>query len=914
MTEDTLNNKLWTITPYGGINAIDLITGNIIYTYSFKKNDENFINHWLKCIQPIDTMLWVGTFDGLAVFNIISQKKEWVSPLPFQKKGGHNFNIDLIHKDDDQNIWVFVANYGLAVYSGKTRQLLGSMSLNEMHLKESNEIKQFNSVNTINNRSLIVGTNEGITEIRFTSEYKLSITKDNSKYSSYFKNGGIYYSKMDDDSSLWISSAIGTFKFPAKEQGYTRLIINTQEKGENYLENVNCLFIDKQKNIWIGTPDGILIISNKSVFTFYNRDKQSNLQLSRLYALYANNDSIVYACDQNGLFEINTFQNRFRLINDQKEYYCIEKNKDNNFLISNNNGFQVYTPGSKIHSVDKIYPELTLLKDELINTILQLNDSITLLGSEKVGGFYMWNRISKKITMPLQNAQLSGDKYLLNTIYKLDNNSALILSDNALLSYNNLSSSVKEIELLNPFTNTPLNVLMDICKTKDHYWIAAYGTGIVKLTTDFKIEKIYTETDGLSNSGLYKIFQIKGEKIIATSNNGLMVLNIPDNKIRTYYQQDGLHSSIFEEGCGEYVNDKIYVGGIGGFTIIRPDELVSNKWTPRLYFGNISIKTSTGLTDTSNLNLKAITIPSNVSQTTIFFSTINFSNPEGTIVKYKLKEQGDDWIDLGKNYSFSLVGLSPGKYHLQAQAFNEDGGPSEIKTLTLIFMPQWYQTWWFKVVLLLAIVAAIYGLYRSRINQLRKEEKIRNQVAGDLHDELGSTLNSVKIFTNLALMEKENRSHLEKIKEATQSAISGVKDIIWVLDDKRDTLDHLLGRINQFARPICEAAGISYKQQSGGNENYKLGKEEKRNLYMIIKESINNSIKYADCSVIELLIKNNGGKLNISISDNGKGFDREKIASGYGLRNIIHRSTEIEYHAEINSSPGNGTLIYLEKK
>jgi len=215
---------------------------------------------------------------------------------------------------------------------------------------------------------------------------------------------------------------------------------------------------------------------------------------------------------------------------------------------------------------------------------------------------------------------------------------------------------------------------------------------------------------------------------------------------------------------------------------------------------------------------------------------------------------------------------------------------------------------------LLAIAAIFYGLYKFRINHLKKEEKIRVQVASDLHDELGSTLNSVKVFTNLALMEKENKSHLEKIKEATQSAISGVKDIIWVLDDKRDTLDHLLGRINQFARPICEAAGISYKQQSGGNENYKLGKEEKRNLYMIIKESINNSIKYADCSVIEVLIKNNGGKLNISISDNGKGFDKDKIASGYGLRNIMHRSKELEYHAEINSSPGNGTLIYLEKK
>jgi len=164
------------------------------------------------------------------------------------------------------------------------------------------------------------------------------------------------------------------------------------------------------------------------------------------------------------------------------------------------------------------------------------------------------------------------------------------------------------------------------------------------------------------------------------------------------------------------------------------------------------------------------------------------------------------------------------------------------------------------------------------------------------------------------MMEKNNSSHLEKIKEAAQYAIAGVKDIIWVLDDKRDTLDHLLTRISQFAKPLCEAAGVSYNQQLGGNENYKLGKEEKRNLYMIIKESINNSIKYSKCSVIEVLIKNKGGKLNVTISDNGKGFDILKTSSGYGLKNFSHRAGEIGYRVEINSTAENGTLIYLEKK
>jgi signal transduction histidine kinase len=82
---------------------------------------------------------------------------------------------------------------------------------------------------------------------------------------------------------------------------------------------------------------------------------------------------------------------------------------------------------------------------------------------------------------------------------------------------------------------------------------------------------------------------------------------------------------------------------------------------------------------------------------------------------------------------------------------------------------------------------------------------------------------------------------------------------------------------------------------------------------MIIKESINNSVKYADSAMIQLVIKNIRGKLSISIIDDGKGFDKEKITSGYGLKNIIHRSKEIDYHVSINSTAGNGAVILLEK-
>ena len=197
---------------------------------------------------------------------------------------------------------------------------------------------------------------------------------------------------------------------------------------------------------------------------------------------------------------------------------------------------------------------------------------------------------------------------------------------------------------------------------------------------------------------------------------------------------------------------------------------------------------------------------------------------------------------------------------------------------------------------------------------MKKEEKIRNQLASDLHDDLGSTLNSVKVYSDLAMMEKENPNHLLKIKEGTKDAIAGVRDLIWVLDDKRDTIQDLFSRISQFAAPLCEANHIEFIQKIDDSlYHHELGKEEKRNIYMILKESVNNSIKYAGCQTIELKVSAEGKKLHFSIRDDGKGFDKEKTKEGNGLKNIANRAKEISYKSSITSSAGNGTTIMLEK-
>ena len=207
------------------------------------------------------------------------------------------------------------------------------------------------------------------------------------------------------------------------------------------------------------------------------------------------------------------------------------------------------------------------------------------------------------------------------------------------------------------------------------------------------------------------------------------------------------------------------------------------------------------------------------------------------------------------------------------------------------------------------VAASIYYLHMT-FKQKNETQKLRTRIASDLHDEIGSILNSVNIYADLALVKGEAK-YLQKIKESMQEAIGGVRTIIWQLDDKDTSFSNLVSRINNFASFLCQSKQIEFKVEIGKEALlYELHEEEKRNLYMIAKEAINNSIKYADANEIVLRINVEKGKPVIVISDDGKGF-ASSITPGNGIKNMKLRGAYIRYKFSIQSLPG--TLIQLQK-
>jgi len=916
IVEDTARNILWASTSYGGLNGINISTKNIEYTNSLMENSTQLQNQWIRCIDICLGNIWIGSNDGINIYNPNTRKIVKTPIIPFRKtKEIKNFNIDLIFVDQYSRVWVFFSNLGLVIYSGNNYEILCKYDLTDFKLPYIKDYRIFNGLVKLSNNELLVATHNGFVNLSYSNEPKIQIS-DKNILNFDFKNENISAIVKDKENNIWFSTTDKLFK-SNKNGSQTTEIISVENAGEKInLNSIFTIFFDKNNYVWLGTVKELLYSKNKPIsFSPYYQSNDYKTRIDHSYFIYPKTDSFIYVCASDGLYSIDLATDKFQKIDSLKSYFFFYEFQKI-FFVTNEKGFYIYSPITKKIIVPWLaYKELIALKGELINSIIPIGDSALLLGSETGNGIYLWNFKKHGIANynSATNMEFAGSD-IVNIMYKDGKNNIWILGDNQIIICNPAGPTFKRL-LWKDAAGKPLNIYFDINETKNDYWIAAYGTGIIQVDKNkLNIKKILSVDNGLQNTGVYKIIKANDSLSYISSNNGIYLLNTDNLKCKSYYESDGLNSSAFEGWCGAQKNEFIYMGGDKGLTVINTKEHQNiNTVPPNVFITRTRIESDSKIVDTSNLFLNRINVSSGYNQVSVFFSAINYSNPQRTIFFYRITELHTDWLSINTQNFINLIGLSPGTYHLQVKAANEDGISSEAKELVLEFLPKWYQTWWFKLLVLVITASIIYAFYRYRIRQIKKQHEIRRNIATDLHDDLGSTLNSVKVFANLAISGVKQEESLQQVKDNLTEATMSLRDMIWVLDDSLDTVDELITRLKQFAIPVAGASNIEAIIKSDSEVNSRqLTKEEKRNLFLICKESINNSIKYSEASQIIVAVTASGKKIKIEIADDGKGFDATQVKKGYGLKNMQYRAGQIKYKVDLQSILNTGTRINIE--
>jgi signal transduction histidine kinase len=202
--------------------------------------------------------------------------------------------------------------------------------------------------------------------------------------------------------------------------------------------------------------------------------------------------------------------------------------------------------------------------------------------------------------------------------------------------------------------------------------------------------------------------------------------------------------------------------------------------------------------------------------------------------------------------------------------------------------------------------------------ELKEKEQLRQQIAENLHDDMGATLSSISIYANVAQkMLAENKfetsaNYIARIYRDSTDMMQGLREIVWTIKPGNDTFQNLWDKMNDHAKPLLAAKGVNVILIAE-EELFELSLSalQRRNIFFIFKEAVNNIVKYAQCGEVSVKAKRTEEQLELSITDNGIGFEMKKSISGMGLISMPHRANELNGGCKIMSEKGAGTRIVL---
>ena len=301
---------------------------------------------------------------------------------------------------------------------------------------------------------------------------------------------------------------------------------------------------------------------------------------------------------------------------------------------------------------------------------------------------------------------------------------------------------------------------------------------------------------------------------------------------------------------------------------------------------------------------------------TFDFSAIDFEQGDALTFEYQLEPFDRDWVSAGQKRSVTYTSLDGGAYTFRVRTVNNWGLRSEREAVFKLYVrPPFYRTWWFFALCTLALGGIFYAVFRYRELQRLEKEKIRQRIARDLHDDVGSTLSSISILSDAALSGAEQELEKQRfgnIGEKARSALDSISDIVWAVNPQNDAMEKVIEHMIGFAVEMLEPAGISVDVFIDKKVNaLKLPMEQRKEFYLLFKEAVNNCVKHSKAKNAHISLTCQEGKLQLKISDDGVGFNLEKQSPGNGLQNMRARAKSLEGDLEVGSTPGQGTVVIL---
>lgn len=749
VTED--HNNVLLIGSAAGLSAYNNNTGKF---RNYMRDSTSALYNNICTVHKIveDSLynLWLATNIGLFYFNPI--KNTLIKYLHNENEPNSLSNdfVESVYSDNKKRLWV-ATREGLNLFQPKTNSF-------RLIYKSINKKEDFSKIGFIEIIEDIDGTMWFGSESGVFCIKGLNVNKDillthyphNPSVPGSISSNRTRVLYIDDNNDLWLGTENGGINIYDRQKNIFRNIRKDNNNiGGISNESIWAIFQDDIKNYWLGTFGGGINISmfNSKAIEHYNSVLSSKNALSHNVVSSFCEDykgRLWIGTDGGGLNLMDRGKKNFTYINTGNSAFVsnaildiIEDSKKRIWITFWDGGIACMNSDTK--EIKTYTIQNSELPDNNIFSIVEGDNNDFWLGSFTHGLIHFSLNDNKFESYSPENSNVFYAYIFIlkkdpkGQIYMGSTNGFQILNPKSfkINTYRYfLNNSANQNNLNNPYAISHENVHDIVFENDTSVWVATQN-GLNNFNPVTQKFNKYFKEDGLPNSVIKGLIIDNNGNLWVTTNYGVSQFDLKRKRFRNFTKEDGLQSNeFFFNSTGKDHNGNILLGGINGFNIIDPQKITYNKHIPRVLITDLEIfnkpvipgtKNSPLLTDISDT--KEIVFTHNQSVFTFYFAAMDFTAPEKNQYAYMMEGFDKDWIYCGNRKNATYTNLDPGNYVFRVKGSNNDEIWNETGvSLKIIILPPWWQTIWFKLLVVVFIISMLILIYVYKVLSLQKRQ------------------------------------------------------------------------------------------------------------------------------------------------------------------------------------------------
>ena len=482
--------------------------------------------------------------------------------------------------------------------------------------------------------------------------------------------------------------------------------------------------------------------------------------------------------------------------------------------------------------------------------------------------------------------------------------------------------------------STVLHIRPDAARKR--LWLAT-DRGLVSLTNAGR-STVYAEAQGLANSFVYGSLPDVTGAVWLSTNRGLSRLDPATGSIKNFTPDDGIQG--YEYNGNAFMraaSGELYFGGVDGFNRFWPNQFRSSYANPLVYIYSLLVNEKRPDAGAYAGEMGRISLRHDQNTLSLEFAALDYLSNGHNSYQYKLAGYDDNWVMAGERNYVRYANLPPGLYTFLVKAANQDGKwSSRVRQMIIQINPPFWRTWSFIILLALLLTTLVLAWVRRREGAIRKQqedrlrlaydiqEQVKRDIARDLHDEIGTRLATMKLYTTQLTRQAGETPAMLALKTTIFSlindTISDVRNLLRKLNPKTleqygyvAAIDELFDRVNASGAIRAQVL-LNRKTPDEPNASHRLPVNTEVMLYRITQELVSNSLKHANPQRIDLRVSIRPDAVRLHYADDGIGFDRgvQQHSIGLGMGSIESRVALLNGKITWQTQPGQGVHVTID--